>query len=78
MSEESAAVRLLRYRDAWRDAPGVSDLGVVLPPLATLESLWAQSDFAAQTCLRYPSLLAELNQEGLLDRAYAGGEMAAA
>ena len=76
MSEEPAAARLARYLDAWRAAPSVSELADVLPPLKSITALWAQSDFAAQTCLRDPGALAELQRDGLLDRAYAGGEMA--
>ncbi len=75
MSEESAAVRLERYRDAWRAMPGV-DAGAALPDAQQIEQIWRFSDFAAQTCLRNPQLLAELHADGALARAYRGGEMA--
>ena len=76
MSEEPAAARLARYLDAWRAAPSIAELADALPPLEGIKALWAQSDFAAQTCLRDPGALGELQRDGLLDRAYAGGEMA--
>ena len=76
MSEESAAMRLERYRDAWRAMPGVVDRGTALPDAQQIEQVWGLSDFAAQTCLRKPQLLAELHAEGLLERPYRGGEMA--
>ena len=78
MSEESAALRLERYRDAWRSAPGVADSAPQLPPAERIEAVWAMSDFAAQVCLRNPQLLADLHTDGLLDRRYQGGELAAA
>ena len=77
MTEESAAVRLERYRNAWRDAPGVVDSASGFPDANRMESVWAWSDFVAQTCMRNPQLLAELHVAGLLDRRYEGGEMAA-
>ncbi len=76
MTDETVAARLARYRETWRAAPSVDELADSLPPAAQREALWAQSDFAAQICLREPALLAELYRDGLLDRAYAGGEMA--
>ncbi len=76
MTEEAAAARLERYRRAWRDAPGLADLKTRLPDPERLEQIWRFSDFAAQLCLRNPRLLAELHGEGLLERAYADGEMA--
>ena len=78
MSEESAAARLERYRNAWRNTPGVADLAPSLPDSGRLEQLWAWSDFAAQACLRHPSLLAELHASGLLDRPCREPEMARA
>jgi glutamate-ammonia-ligase adenylyltransferase len=77
MTEEAAAQRLDRYRNAWRSAPGVVDSDLVFPDLARLEGIWCWSDFAAQLTIRAPETLAELHGEGLLERAYAGGEMAA-
>ena len=78
MTEEAAAVRLERYRDAWRKTPGVADLAAELPDSARMEQLWGSSDYLAQVCLRDPPLLARLHTRGLLDRAYGANEMHAA
>ena len=78
MTEEAAAERLERYRDAWRKTPVVADLGAQLPDPARMEQLWVSSDFLAQACLRDPPLLARLHTSGLLDRAYREHEMQAA
>lgn len=77
MTEEAAATRLERYRDAWREVPGVAEADGRYPPLDRLEPIWAASDFAAQLCLRQPELIAALHGEGLLERRYQGGELAA-
>jgi len=78
MTEESAALRLQRYRDAWRIAPGVVDSASVFPDVERMEKVWGWSDYVAQVCLRNPRLLAELHASGLLDRGYHDGEMASA
>lgn len=78
MTEEAAATRLERYRGAWQAMPEVVDLATSLPDTRQIEQVWEFSDYVAQTCLRTPRLLAELCAGGLLDRAYQGGEMAAA
>ena len=77
MTEESVAVRLERYRNAWCDAPGVVDSTGGFPDSERMESVWAWSDHVAQACLRNPGLLADLHAAGLLDRCYADGEMSA-
>jgi glutamate-ammonia-ligase adenylyltransferase len=41
-----------------------------------LRQVWQASDFAAQTCLRYPDLLAALVNAGQLDQVLQAGEMA--
>ena len=78
MTEEAAAARLERYRDAWRNTPGVADLAAQLPDPARMEQLWGWSDYLAQVCLRDPPSLARLHTSGLLDRAYRAHEMQAA
>ena len=78
MTEEAAAARLERYRDAWRKTPGVADLASQLPDPARMEQLWGSSDYLAQVCLRDPPMLARLHTSGLLDRAYGADEMRAA
>jgi glutamate-ammonia-ligase adenylyltransferase len=78
MTEESAATRLERYRNAWQETPGVVDLRDKLPDLSAMEQVWAGSDFIAQACLRDPQMLAKLHTDGLLGRTLADGEMAAA
>ena len=77
MNEETAAQRLERYRNAWHDMPGVVDLQDRIPDAAICDLVWSGSDFAAQTCLRNPELLAELHSSGVLDRALLADEMAA-
>lgn len=76
MTEESAAARLERYRNAWRDAPGVVDSTADFPDVERMELVWGWSEYVAQTCLRNPQLLADLHASGLLDRCRASGEMA--
>jgi len=80
MTEESAATRLERYRNAWQSAPGVvgsaSAVPDAFPDMAEIEQVWGLSDYVAQTCLRRPQLLAGLHAAGLLGRAYQAGEMA--
>ncbi len=76
MSEEGAAARLDRYREAWRKAPGVADAG--FPDRQRMERVWAWSDYVARACVRDPALLAGLHADGLLDRCREQGEMAAA
>ncbi|MCB1772450.1 MAG: bifunctional [glutamate--ammonia ligase]-adenylyl-L-tyrosine phosphorylase/[glutamate--ammonia-ligase] adenylyltransferase [Gammaproteobacteria bacterium] len=76
MAEEPLATRLARYREAWRDAPGVAASASAFPPTAEREAVWSASEFAAKTCLREPAWLARLHADGLLHRAYRGGEMA--
>lgn len=76
MTEETAAQRLERYRNAWHDTPGVVDLQDRIPDRAACDLVWAGSDFAAQTCLRNPELLAELHTAGVLYRSLQGDEMA--
>ena len=78
MSEEPAATRLQRYEQAWRDRPGIAGLASRLPPFERLAAVWAGSDYVAQTCLRSPELVAELNAAGLFERALADGELAGA
>ncbi len=78
MTEESAALRLQRYRDAWRTAPGVVDSTTGFPDVERMEKVWGWSDYVAQVCLRKPRLLADLHASGLLDRCYRDGEMASA
>ena len=75
MSDESAAARLARFREQWRALPGVSGPGY--PGLERLETLWSWSDFFAVTSVRHPALIADLCGSGVIERAYAGGEMAA-
>lgn len=76
MTEETAATRLERYRNAWRNAPGVVDSTAAFPDVERMETVWRWSDFVAQTCLRNPPLLAGLHGDGLLDRRRDSGEMA--
>ena len=76
MTEESAATRLARYFDAWRSAPGVAVSESSFPPRAEIETVWLASEFAAKVCLREPAWLGRLHADGLLHRAYRGGEMA--
>mgnify|MGYP000494157735 CR=1 FL=1 len=76
MTEESAAARLERYREAWQQAPGVRDLETAFPDVGRMEQVWAWSDYVAKACLRDPQLLADLHAEGLLDRRREQGEMA--
>ena len=78
MTEESAAARLERYREAWQQAPGVMDRETAFPDVGRMEQVWAWSDYVAKACLRDPQLLAGLHTEGLLDRCREPGEMAAA
>jgi glutamate-ammonia-ligase adenylyltransferase len=75
MTEEAAATRLERHRHAWQHLPGVVASADHLPQTERLEAIWASSEFAAQLCLRQPELLIGLHRDGLLDRAYAGGEL---
>ena len=77
MKEETAAQRLERYRNAWHDMPGVVDLQGRIPDAAACDLVWSGSDFAAQTCLRNPELLAELHTSGVLGRTLHEDEMAA-
>ncbi len=82
MTEESAASRLERYRTAWLAATAAADPATgprgPFPDTAQIEQVWGLSDYVAQACLRNPGLLAELEADGLLERPYRGGEMAAA
>ena len=78
MTEESAAARLERYREAWQQVPGVMDRETAFPDVGRMEQVWAWSDYVAKACLRDPQLLAGLHTEGLLDRCREQGEMAAA
>jgi glutamate-ammonia-ligase adenylyltransferase len=78
MTEESAAARLQRYREAWQQVPGVMDGETAFPDLGRTQQVWAWSDYVAKACLRDPQLLAGLHAEGLLDRCREQGEMAAA
>ena len=78
MTEESAAARLERYREAWQQAPGVTDRETAFPDVGRMEQVWAWSDYVAKACLRDPQLLAGLHTEGLLERCREQGEMAAA
>ncbi|MEJ2060260.1 MAG: bifunctional [glutamate--ammonia ligase]-adenylyl-L-tyrosine phosphorylase/[glutamate--ammonia-ligase] adenylyltransferase [Gammaproteobacteria bacterium] len=49
----------------------VAEAGIDLPALPdSLPLVWAVSDFAAQTCTRYPELLADLLGSGDLRRTY--------
>ena len=68
MAEESAAARLQRYREAWRQASGGMDGETAFPDIGRMEQVWAWSDYVAKACLRDPQLLAGLHAEGLLDR----------
>ena len=74
MTEESAAVRLEHYREAWREALGVENSE--FPDRQRMEQVWSWSDYVAQACLRDPQLLSDLHTDGLLDRCRANGEMA--
>ena len=76
MTEETAAGRLERYRNAWRSAPGVVDSAAGFPDAGRMETVWQWSDYVAQACLREPQLPAGLHAAGLLDRQRAEGEMA--
>jgi glutamate-ammonia-ligase adenylyltransferase len=78
MTEESAATRLERYRNAWQETPGVVALQQRLPAVDAIERVWAGSDYAAQLCLRSPEVLSKLHAGGLLARPLAGGELAQA
>jgi glutamate-ammonia-ligase adenylyltransferase len=75
MSDESAAARLARFREQWLALPGVSGPGYPAPE--RLERLWSWSDFFAVTSVRHPAQIADLCGSGVIERAYAGGEMAA-
>ena len=77
MSEDPADVRLRRYRDTWQSLPELAELAPRLPDVEDLQRVWRFSDFAAQTCLRQPQMLAELHADGQLGRTYRPGEMAA-
>ena len=71
-----AAARAARYTEAavragidpWRMAEG--------PGLA--ERVWACSEFVAESCARYPAMLADLLESGDLERCHADGEDGAA
>ncbi|MCB1802661.1 MAG: bifunctional [glutamate--ammonia ligase]-adenylyl-L-tyrosine phosphorylase/[glutamate--ammonia-ligase] adenylyltransferase, partial [Gammaproteobacteria bacterium] len=75
MEEASAAARLARYHDNWREQPEVAGAAGAFPPAAAIDTVWQGSDFAAQLCLRQPGLLAELHGSGELERGLAPGEM---
>ncbi|MCU7852262.1 MAG: bifunctional [glutamate--ammonia ligase]-adenylyl-L-tyrosine phosphorylase/[glutamate--ammonia-ligase] adenylyltransferase [Candidatus Thiodiazotropha sp. (ex Monitilora ramsayi)] len=57
----------------------LTDAGLDLPESEvfqqTLMRVWEASDYVAQACLRYPSLLLTLYQAGELDRKYAENEL---
>ncbi|MCU7808064.1 MAG: bifunctional glutamine synthetase adenylyltransferase/deadenyltransferase, partial [Candidatus Thiodiazotropha sp. (ex Semelilucina semeliformis)] len=59
----------------------LTDAGLDLPESEvfqqTLMRVWEASDYVAQACLRYPSLLLTLYQAGELDRNYAENELSA-
>jgi glutamate-ammonia-ligase adenylyltransferase len=77
MTEESVAARLVRYREAWLTAPEVAEQPGSFPSAGRLEPLWQWSEFFAQACVRSPTLIGELCRSGIIERPYAGGEMAA-
>jgi glutamate-ammonia-ligase adenylyltransferase len=78
MSEEAVASRLARYFNTWQELPDVVACDAAFPSVTEIETVWSASDFAAQLCLREPAVLRDLHAQGLLHRAYLGGEMAAA
>ena len=77
MTDESAAARLARYREAWLSAPAVQHGGPAFPDIGRLERLWSWSDFLATACTRNPALIGELFRSGVMERGYRGGELAA-
>jgi glutamate-ammonia-ligase adenylyltransferase len=76
MTDETAAARLARYREAWLAASAVAAAGGALPDTAKLEPLWGWSDFFATGCIRHPEVIAELCRSGVIERSYTGGELA--
>ena len=67
-----AAQRATRY-SASAEKAGLAPWRIDEGP-GDAERVWACSEFVAESCARYPEILAELRESGDLGRAYAAGE----